>query len=353
MRHGANIDPPNRFEKVHEQPDLEHVADDTDYLRARDRHEIEYLPDRSQSIVSENDSPDIPFRYSLNPYRGCVHGCAYCYARPTHEYLGFRAGTDFETKILVKHEAPALFARFLARRRWVPEPIAFSGVTDCYQPAERRFRLTRGCLEVAADCCQPVRIVTKNALIVRDLDVLRRLASRRLVQVFLSVSTLDAELARDLEPRTSIPAARLKAIEKLASHGVPVGLMMAPIVPGLNDVEIPAVLRAAREAGAIVATWTLLRLPGNVQPVFREWLSRCRPNASQRVESLLRSTRGGRLNDTRFGRRMRGRGIYAEQIENTFRVFAERYGLREPLPELNTNDFRPPRLAGEQMRLFD
>lgn len=221
MRHGSNLDPPNRFERQHAVADLEHLEWDEEYRQALTDRRIEYLPDAAQSIVSENDSPDLPFRYTLNPYRGCVHACPYCYARNTHEYLGMNAGLDFETKIMVKHDAPQLLRDFLSRDSWVPEPIIFSGVTDCYQPAEREFRLTRQCLEVAAECHQPVSIVTKNALVLRDLDLLRDMARRRLVHVNLSITTLDPELARVMEPRTSIPAARLRAVETVAAAGVP------------------------------------------------------------------------------------------------------------------------------------
>jgi hypothetical protein len=216
MRHGSRLDPPNRFERTHTEPDDAHVEWDSEYLQEREDRRIEYISDDSKSIVSENNSPDIPFRFSINPYRGCIHSCAYCYARPTHEYVGFNAGLDFETKILVKHHAPELFREFLAKDSWRPEPITFSGVTDCYQPAERKFQLTRRCLEVATECRQPVSIVTKNALVTRDLDILERMASDDLVHVFVSVTTLDSQLARDMEPRTSIPSARLRAIGMLA-----------------------------------------------------------------------------------------------------------------------------------------
>ncbi|MEZ6061022.1 MAG: PA0069 family radical SAM protein [Planctomycetaceae bacterium] len=290
MRHGSNIDPPNRFEKVRHEPDRGHLEWDQEHLKTLTNRKVEYIDDASRSIVSENNSPDIPFRYSINPYRGCVHSCAYCYARPGHEYLGFNAGLDFETKIVVKRDA-GLFREFLARDSWKPEPITFSGVTDCYQPAEREFQLTRQCLEVALECRQPVSIITKNALVLRDLDLLQPLAADQLVQVFLSVTTLDPELARDMEPRTSIPAARLRAVRMLTDAGIPTGVMTAPIIPGLNDSEIPRILEAAKAAGAITAGYILLRLPLTVEPVFIEWLQRTQNRHAEKVLGRIRDTR--------------------------------------------------------------
>jgi DNA repair photolyase len=349
---GASSQPANRFLTVYREADLEHVSEDEEYLAQLGRPPTVYLPDVSQSIVAENDSPDIKFRYSVNPYRGCAHGCSYCYARPTHEYLGLSAGLDFETKVMVKFRAAKLLADWLARPKWVPEPIVFSGVTDCYQPAEREFRLTRACLRVVADCRQPVNIVTKNALVTRDLDILVELAKANCVRVALSITTLDADLARHMEPRTSSPAARLAALRKLAEAGVPTLVMVAPIIPGLNDSEIPAILHAVREAGAEGAAFTLLRLPWAVRDVFFEWLQRCVPNKAEKVRLLLRSTRGGRDNDSRFGHRMRGNGPLAEQIAETFRVFARRYELdRNPRP-LDCSRFRPPRPTSGQLPLF-
>lgn len=350
MRHGSKLDPPNRFEKAHREPDFEHFEGDEEFFLAHDQRNIEYLADASRSIVTENDSPDIPFRYSLNPYRGCAHGCAYCYARNTHEYLGFNAGLDFETRIVVKHEAASLFREFLARDAWQPEPITFSGVTDCYQPAEREFRLTRQCLEVALECRQPISIITKNALVLRDLDLLSELAANRLIHVFLSVTTLDPELARSMEPRTSIPAARLRAVKMLSAAQVPVGVMVAPIIPGLNDSEVPTVLAAAAEAGAITAGYVLLRLPLTVEPVFQEWLRRTQPLKVEKVEQRLRQSRGGKLYESGWGKRMVGSGEIAEQIEKLFRVFRHKHGLDGRLPPLDAGNFRPPKSG--QLRLF-
>lgn len=348
----AVFNPPNRFEQRHVEADWEHLEWDQEHLAEAGRWKAEYLPDGSRSIVSENDSPDLPFRYSVNPYRGCLHGCSYCYARNSHEYLGYSAGRDFETKIIVKHDAPRLLREFLARPAWQPEIINFSGVTDCYQPAERRFYLTRECLRVALECRQPVSIITKNALVVRDLDVLRAMAARNLVHVFLSINSLDPELAREMEPRTSIPAARLRAVRTLADAGVPVGVMAAPVVPGLNDVELPAVLAAAQQAGAGVARFILLRLPLTVEPVFLEWLRRTWPDKAESVEQRIRDTRRGQLNSSAWGERMRGSGEIAEQIGRLFQMFARKYELDGTLPSLDFSQFQPPTPSSGQMRLF-
>ena len=347
----SGVDPPNRFERVRVEDDLEQLAADELAGDAR-RVATEFLPDASRTVISTNDSPDVPFRYSINPYRGCEHGCAYCYARPGHEYLGMNAGLDFESRILVKHDAPQRLRAELADRRWRGDHIAISGVTDCYQPAERRFQLTRGCLEVMLEARQAVGIVTKNALVVRDLDLLAPLARENLAHVFVSLTTLDAELARTMEPRTATPAARLRAIRELSASGVPTGVMTAPIIPGLNDQEIPALLEAARDAGARSASYTLLRLPLAVRPIFEEWVTRSLPDKAPRILALVRETHGGRMNQSQFGRRMRGEGSYAEGIAGTFAVFRKKFDLAGPLPPLDESKFRPPRVEGAQLRLF-
>lgn len=352
MRHGSNLDPPNRFQVMHSEPDFGHLEWDVEYLDERTNRQIEYIADASKTIVTENKSPDISFRFSVNPYRGCVHSCSYCYARPYHEYLGYNAGLDFETKIVVKHDAPRLFREFLSSSDWKPELIAFSGITDCFQPAERKFQLTRGCLEVAAEAKQPIGIVTKNALVVRDLDILRPMAAQGLANVSVSITTLDPVLAREMEPRTSIPSARLRAITELAHAGVPTKVMVAPIIPGLNDSEIPEILRTAKEAGAISASYVLLRLPLTVEPVFLEWLERTQPDRKDRVIARIRETRGGEMSDSNFGRRMRGTGEIANQIQAMFKVFCHKYGLNSPLPPVNFERFTPPTAPTGQMRLF-
>jgi DNA repair photolyase len=352
MRHGASTDPPNRFLAVHQEPDFSHVDWDCEYLAELHRRPVRLIDDTSRSIVSENHSPDIPFRYSLNPYRGCQHGCAYCYARNTHEFLGMNAGLDFETQIVVKRKAPALFEEFLADETWQPQEVVFSGVTDCYQPVERQLQLTRQCLEVASRCQLPVGIVTKNALVVRDLDVLRTMAIRNQVHVSVSITTLNPELARSMEPQTSTPAARLRAIELLSEAGIPVRVMTAPVIPGLNDSEIPQILEAARKAGATAAGYILLRLPLTVEPVFREWLQRTQGTSAAKIEGLIRNTRQGRLNNSDWSTRMRGQGEFADQIARMFRVFSRKFGYSSDLPPLDFSGFSPPRPRTGQLRLF-
>jgi DNA repair photolyase len=349
---GSHINPPNRFTRIHYEPEPEQLQPDDEYSESRQSQPTGYLLDNSRSIVTENDSPDIPFRYSINPYRGCSHGCSYCFARPTHEYLGLSAGLDFETKVIVKPKAPELFRDFLARDAWKPEPIVMSGVTDCYQPAERHFRLARGCLEVAAEARQPMSLITKNALILRDLELLRGMAADRLVHVNFSITTLDAELARSMEPRTSTPAARLRAVRTLAEAGIPVRVLVAPIIPGLNDSEIPAILAAVHEAGAGAAGYQLLRLPLTVAPVFLEWLTREQPNRLKKIEGRVRDMRDGKLNTPEFGKRMCPTGEMARQIGELFDLFARRHGLDGGLPPYDCSHFRPPLPRSGQLRLF-
>lgn len=349
---GSAIEPPNRFGLVHAIPDYADFENDPEFLEDLRRVPTQFLADTAQSIVSENDSPDIKFRYSANPYRGCEHGCAYCYARPYHEYLGLNAGVDFESKIFVKHDAAHLLRDWLARDAWVPEEIVFSGVTDCYQPCEREFQLTRQCLEVCLAARQPVSIITKNALVVRDLDLLAEMARFGCAHVNMSLTTLDAGFGRRLEPRTSSPPARLRAIRDLTDAGVPVRVMTAPIIPGLNDSEIPALLEAAAKAGARHAAFTVLRLPLAVKPVFLEWLDRVEPLKRDRVVGLIQSVRGGKLNSSAFGERQRGTGEFAKQIEQTFKLFARKHGLDRSLPKLTTEHFTPPMLRSGQLRLF-
>jgi len=349
---GSQIEPPNRFGGTHYEIDFEHLEHDENYLEGLRHRLTEYLPDRSKTIVAENDSPDVGFRFSINPYRGCSHGCSYCYARPTHEYLGFNAGLDFETKIMVKEDALDLFRAFLARASWAAHPIAMSGVTDCYQPAERNYRLTRRCLEAAAESRQPMTIITKNALVLRDLDLLREMALGSLIHVYLSVTTLDTELARSMEPRTSTPAAKLRAVKALAEAGVPVGVLVAPVIPGLTDTEIPAILDAAKRAGASSAGYTLLRLPLAVARVFTEWLERTQPSRSERVLGRIRKARGGKLNVSEFGTRKSGAGEMAKQTAVLFRLFAKKHGLDGGLPALDSSRFQSPQPRSGQLRLF-
>ena len=349
---GSELNPPNRFQVPRAELDPEHLEFDDDFWAEQANLKTEFLPDNSKSIISENDSPDIAFRYSLNAYRGCEHGCAYCYARPTHEYLGLNAGVDFESKIYVKERAPELFRDFLSRPKYQSELIVMSGVTDCYQPAERQYQLTRRCLEVALEFHQPVGVITKNALVVRDLDILTEMARQRLVQVNISLTSLDQELTRTLEPRTSSPTAKLRAIRTLTDAGIPVRVMVAPIIPGLNDSSLPAVLEAAREAGAQGASYILVRLPLAVLPVFQEWLERTHPMQRERIEHLIQNTREGKLSSSQFGERMRGTGAIAEQIQQTFRIFRRKLGYAEQMPELDYSHFEVPRPTSGQLTLF-
>jgi DNA repair photolyase len=309
-----------------------------------------FLKDETRSIIAYNDSPDVGFNASINPYRGCEHGCIYCFARPNHEYLGFSAGLDFETKILVKQDAPELLRRELASPRWEPQVIAISGVTDAYQPVERRLQLTRRCLEVLVDFRNPVVIITKNELVTRDIDLLVQLAKVDSVLVFISVTTLDSELARELEPRASQPGRRLAAIEALASATIPVGALVAPVIPGLTDHEMPAIVSAAARAGAIAAGYVPLRLPYGVAPLFEEWLTLHRPLEKEKILNRIRDIRGGRLNDPNFRSRMLGSGAYATHISALFELSCRRAGLNCKRPVLSARAFRRP--GPTQMALF-
>ncbi len=335
-------DLPNRFEKLAMDLDPDVVQNDPEGPDVLPSPKTTFFEDKSESIISKNDSPDIGFTAGINPYRGCEHGCAYCYARPYHEYLGFSAGLEFETKIMVKRRAAELLRRELSHPKYVPQVLAMSGVTDCYQPAERKFRITRSCLEVLAEFRNPVTIITKNFLVTRDIDVLKQLAAFDAVQVFISITTLNAELATKMEPRASTPSHRLRAIEMLAKAAIPVGVLVAPIIPGLNDREIPAVLEAAKAAGASAAGYTMLRLPYGVKDVFQEWLRQNFPEKLDRIIGTVRSVRGGKLNVSDFATRMRGEGPYAEQVRQMFHVFRERLGFNIKSRELRTEHFRRP-----------
>lgn len=343
-RRGAGSQPPNRFAAAHRA-----ALPEPDEVEPEPLPRTQFIPDHSVSVITYNDSPDLGFAASLNPYRGCEHGCIYCYARPTHEYLGFSAGLDFESRILVKERAPELLRRELAAPGWRPQVLALSGVTDPYQPVERRLRLTRRCLEVLAECRNPVQIVTKNHLVTRDADLLAGLARHRAAAVAISLTTLDPALRAVLEPRTSPPAARLAAMRQLADAGVPVSVLVAPVIPGLNDAEIPHLLAAAARAGARSAAMQMLRLPLAVAPLFVEWLERHFPERKDRVLARIRDVRGGRLNDPRFGTRHTGEGPYAAQVRRLFEVARRRAGLASDWPELSVAAFR--RAAGAQLEL--
>ena len=331
---GASWNPQNRFESI------EYVRDEDAPLEDETSPGTVYLRDPARSIIATNDSPDVGFEASINPYRGCEHGCIYCFARPTHEYLGFSAGLDFETKILVKEDAPALLWDELNSKKWEPKTLAISGVTDPYQPIERKLRITRGCLEVLAEFRNPVGIITKNQLVTRDADVLAELASYDAARVFVSITTLDPDLARIMEPRTSTPALRLEAVSTLAKAGVPVGVMVAPTIPAITDHEMPKILAAAKEAGAEWAGFVVLRLPWAVAPLFERWLEEHFPDRKEKVLNRMRDLRGGKLYDAQWGVRGRGTGIFADQIEALFDVSCRKVGLNEKREELSTAHFR-------------
>jgi DNA repair photolyase len=342
---GTAENPPNRFEKLWSSRDPEWTEEDP-------APGTLFLRDTSQSIISYNDSPDLGFSASFNPYRGCEHGCVYCYARPTHEYLGMSSGLDFETKILVKMSAPELLRKELGSKHWEPQVIMLSGNTDCYQPVERRLQLTRKCLEVLAECRNPVGVISKNQLVTRDIDLFQELAKYQAVWVTLSVTSLKDELVGKLEPRTSRPAARIAAIRQLAKAGVPVGVNVAPIIPGLTDYEMPAILKACADAGARSAAYTIVRLPHQVKSLFETWLERHAPDAKDKVLNRIREVRGGKLNDPRFKSRMRGEGIYAQQIGRLFRVALEKAGFPKTTDRgLSAAHFRRP--DGPQLSLFE
>ena len=302
-----------------------------EYLEGAPEMKLEVYEDRTRSILAKNDSPDVGFTYSVNPYRGCFHACAYCYARPGHEYLSWGAGTDFDRKIVVKPDAPALLRAALARPSWrrrTPrETVVFSGVTDCYQPLEASYRLTRGCLEACAEAANPAAVITKAPLVERDIDVLVELGRVAAVRVTVSVPFWDADKARAIEPYVATPARRMRTVRALADAGIPVGVNVAPIIPGLNDEEIPRVLAAARDAGATSVGYVLLRLPGPVKQVFEERLRAAMPLRVERVLHRIRETRGGKLYDPRFGVRGRGEGAISEGIAMLFRTTARRLGL--------------------------
>jgi len=321
-------------------------------LLRRDSPSVRYLPDHTSPLVTEDPILELGTRYSVNPYRGCSHGCKYCYARPTHEAFGLNAGLDFETRIFIKEDAPELFREFLARKGWAPEPIAMSAVTDCYQPAERDYQLARGCLEVAVEFQQPMSIITKNALILGDRDLLKELAGANLVHVNFSMATLDSDLARSMEPHTSPPAERLRAIRTLTDEGIPVRVVIAPIIPGLNESEVPALLAAAKVAGAQGAAYTMLRLPLAVEPVFLGWLEQTQPGRLRRIEGRLQGSRAAEGNDPDTGTESRGTEDVLRSIAEMFRVFAARYHLDGDLPALDCTRFRTPRQKSGQLLMF-
>ena len=341
---GAAQNPSNRFEKIYLEPDEDWNPEESGAPRTQ------YFRDATQTFITHNNSPDVGFETSINPYRGCEHGCIYCFARPTHEYLGFSAGLDFESKIMVKEDGPELLRKELSSPKWKPQTIVISGVTDCYQPIERKLRLTRRCLEVLAEFRNPVAIITKNHLVTRDIDLLGALARHNAAIVNISITTLDATLTPRLEPRASLPEFRLAAVRELSRAGIPVNVMVAPVIPAITDHEMPRIVEAAAEAGAVSAAFVFVRLPWAVAPLFENWVTRHFPDRKEKILNRIREMRGGRLNDPNFGSRMIGRGTFAEQIEQIFEVACRRAGLPKRKVTLSADSFRAP--AGPQLSLF-
>ena len=350
---GARSFAPGRFESVARE-----AFDDGWTADEKDPRELEtsVIEERARSILSHNESPDVGFDRSINPYRGCEHGCIYCYARPSHAYLELSPGLDFETKLFAKTNAAELLREALARPGYAPSPIALGANTDCYQPIERKYGITRQILEVLAECEHPLTIVTKSALIERDLDLLAPMARKNLVKVFVSIGTLDRRLARQLEPRAASPQRRLDVLRSLSASGVPCGVMVAALIPALNDKTLEHVLEEAAKAGAAEAAYVIMRLPNELKDLFKEWLAEHYPQRADHVISIVRQMRGGRDNDPRFGARMTGTGNFAELVEKRFELACRRFGLnghgagRKP-PELDCGRFRRPSPSG-QMALF-
>lgn len=361
-RRGTFLNPTGRFEALAIEPDPEaagpsspqacnpYPGTDGDPDGRQTPVPTQYLRDSSRTLITHNDSPDVPFTHSINVYRGCEHGCIYCYARPYHEYLGLSAGLDFETKIFVKERAPEILRSELARRSWKGEALAMSGVTDAYQPVERRLQLTRRCLEVMSECRQPVGLITKSALVVRDADLLGELARHGAAHAWLTLTTLDEGLRRMSEPRAATADARLDAVARLAECGIPAGVIISPVIPGLTDHEVPAILERARRAGASFAAFTMLRLPHGVAALFEAWLEEHLPARKDKVLGRLRQLRGGCLTDSRFGHRMSGEGAFAHVTAQLFHKARERAGLAEGPPPLSSAAFRRP---GRSLPLFD
>ncbi len=345
---GARINPPVRFERT----SSEFVDDGWDSLAEIPALKTEVFTETPKTIITRNDSPDISFDRSINPYRGCEHGCVYCYARPSHAYMGLSPGRDFESKLFVKPNAAALLREELTATNYKPSTIALGANTDCYQPIERQHRITRGVLETLLEFKHPVGIVTKSALVLRDLDLLKALADQGLTKVAISITTLDGQIARGMEPRASTPMKRLAALEILAKAGIPTVVMMGPVIPGLNDSEIESILKAARNSGAREAGYTMLRLPHEVKEIFKDWLLKEHPDRAARVMSLIRDVRGGKESDPQFGTRMVGSGAYAWQIGRRFQLSAQKLGLNATRLKLRDDLFTVPPKAGEQMKLF-
>jgi len=352
---GATLNMAGRFESRSAEWFDDGWGEDEAIERAAKRPKTVIHIEQARSIISKNESPDIRFEQSINPYRGCEHGCVYCYARPSHSYLNLSPGLDFETQLFAKRNAVELLRRELRKRGYTPSPINFGANTDPYQPIERTERITRGLIEVLAECNHPITIITKSALVCRDIDLLAPMAAKNLVTVFLSISQLDNDLTRILEPRASTPANRLRAVRELSSAGIPTGVLVAPIIPFINDEFIERVLDASKEHGAVAASYTVIRLPYELKDIWKDWLATHFPDRAERVMERIRDLRGGKENVSEFGARMRGQGIFGELIRQRFRKSCARLGLGvHNLPELDSSKFTPPREAGvpEQTTLF-
>ncbi|MEM9821688.1 MAG: PA0069 family radical SAM protein [Bacteroidota bacterium] len=342
---GAQINPPNQFDQyVYDKDPYMYMAPDQSQLSTK------FIDVHPKTIVNKVDSPDIPFNYSINPYQGCEHGCVYCYARNTHAYWGYSAGMEFEQKILVKKDAPALLDKKLRSKRWKPAPIMLSGNTDCYQPIEKKMEITRELLRILWKHRHPVGIITKNSLILRDLDYLRQLNKHNLVRVAISLTTLREDLRQLMEPRTTTVVGRLKTIKILADEGIPVNVMMAPIIPGLNNNEIFELLKVAAERGARSASYTIVRLNGDVATIFEDWIRKTYPDRADKVLNQIKDCHGGQLEDNRFKERMKGEGQYAEIIKKQFDIARKRYFPQEKLPPMDVELYK--QMRNPQMRLF-
>lgn len=343
---GAQFNPQNRFLKGAYVQEHAECIDDWE----KEVRKTEYIYDESKTLVNKVTSPDVGMMYSANPYQGCEHGCIYCYARNSHEYWGYSAGLDFESRIVVKKNAPALLKRFFENKNWQPAVISLSGNTDCYQPIERKMKITRRLLEICLEYRNPVGILTKNALVLRDLDVISEMSKHNLVRVFTSITSTDEDLRRVLEPRTASYKARLKVVETLSKNDIPTGIMNAPLIPGLNDMHMHDVLKAAAEAGAKWAGYSVVRLNGAIGEIFKDWLYKAFPDRADKVWNQISACHGGNVNDSRWGNRMVGDGKFAELIKTQFHLYCKKYGLNQTEMNWNTNDFR--RVRNNQLPLF-
>jgi len=342
---GAQLNTDNRFLK--NSLSKEHIEGIDDWEITNEK--TSFIFSDAKSIVNKVESPDVNMVYSLNPYQGCEHGCIYCYARNSHEYWGYSAGLDFERKIIVKKDAPDLFKKFIEKKGWNALPISISGNTDCYQPCERKFKLTRQILKIALDYKQPISMITKNSLIIRDLDILQEMAKHKLISVYVSITSLNEDLRQKLEPRTTTAKQRLKVIEQLSKVDIPLGVMAAPMIPGLNNHEIPAILKASADSGAIGAGYTVVRLNGAISKIFEDWLAKNFPDRFEKVWHQIQDCHGGNVNDSRFGARMRGEGNFAQLMSTTFKLHCRLNGLNVKKIELDSSQFKKPQA---QLGLF-